>query len=254
MIKKGLSYLKWAPMAIVLTVGIMASLRSSTATSGPPAIVDQPNLSSETRTVISFTDDLSAFDKRRAQLSRQSSVKREEFNSLEQTGNDLKRRVSQLRDATNSIINKLKAAGQWNTLDEEVLSRLTDSKDRSFLQDHGGLRRLFEQTAADLNSQSGDDIVAPLNQLRSKVARNDAFDRDAAMAWQIIPASYRPSSTEAPVFLRSLRCMGATIRLGVGMLVHGPAEGKPQNTIPKDTYAAFQCHCEDFNCPGAAVE
>ena len=252
------SRFKWKLTALLVGLLVFVPGVGAKRTNSNAAPSGKADLGSETRTVTSFTDDLSAFDKRRAQLSKRSSLTREEFNALEQTGNDLKRRVAQLRDATTSIINKLKASGQWNTLDEDVLSGLTNPKDRAILRDRGGLRRLFEQAAADLSSQNGDEIVAPLSQLRQKVARRDRFDLDQEVAFRMVEAAYRPSiyNAEAPLFLRSLRCLGATIRLGVSIVIHGPSENKPanQDDIPPDTRQAFQCHCEDFNCPGAAVE
>src|SRR3954447_12339581 len=99
---------------------------SAKRTSGPSAaLFDEPNLSSEARTVNSFGDDLVAYDKKRAELSKKASLTNEEFNALQRTGDDLKGRVSQLRDAVQSTITKLKASGRWDNLDEDVLAKLT---------------------------------------------------------------------------------------------------------------------------------
>lgn len=248
------SHGKLTALAVLAIAAILSVIPIRSTRSAAP--LDEPNLSNEERTVNSFTDDLSNFDTKRAELSKKPSLTNEEFSSLERTGNDLKRRVSQLKDATESIINKLKAAGRWNTLDEDVLARLTDAKDRATLRDNGGLRHILESAVTDLNGQSGDEIVAPLSQLRSKVAqsKDDRFDWYQEVPSRMVAASYElPTYGQpAPLMIRSLRCIGATIRLAVSGVLHGPGTGPgpSYNTIPKDTMQKFQCNCYPQSCPG----
>lgn len=243
-------YLRVVAIGLALTISLMQSVNGKRII-GPAssaATFDNPDLNSESRTVNSFNDDLSNFDKKRVQLSKRSAITSEEFNSLERTGNDLKRRISQLKDATESIIRKLKASGRWDNLDEEILAKLTDSKDRAFVQDNGGLRRAFETALTDLNSQSGDEIVAPLSNLRSKVAAGTPgfhFNRtsSSSTSWRIVAVNY---SAPSLMKTRSLRCIGATIRYGVGLVLHGPGTGSgPKTTIPTETVDSYKCQCHD---------
>src|SRR3954470_9803885 len=121
-------------MALILVQGVSANKATNSPASD--AALDEPNLSSEARTVNSFGDDLVAYDKKRAELSKKASLTNEEFNALQRTGDDLKGRVSQLRDAVQSTITKLKASGRWDHLDEDVLAKLTDSRNRDFIRDN----------------------------------------------------------------------------------------------------------------------
>jgi len=237
-----------AALAMSLVQGVGANRTPSRATT-----FDRPNLSSEAQTVNSFNDDLSNFDKKRVELTKKSTLTNQEFSSLERTGNDLKQRVSQLRDAAVAIINKLKAAGRWETLDEGVLAKLTDAKERAFVRDNGGLRHLLENAVADLNSQSGDEIVAPLSQLRAKVAQSRAnqFDGYQEVPSRMVAASYEPPTyvPPAPLFRRSLRCIGASIRVGVDMVIRGVDEA---SSFPKNSNGAitkWDCRCNN-DCAG----
>ena len=255
MIKSGFNYWKLTALVVALAMSLVQGVGAN-RTHARAATFDNPNLSSEARTVDSFNDDLVSYDKKRVELSKKSSLTNEEFNSLERNGNDLKRRVLELKDATESIVRKLKAAGRWDNLDEEILAKLTDAKDRAFVRDNGGLRRILESAGTDLNSQSGDEIVAPLNRLRSKVAQSneDRFERRQDVPWRMVAASYEPPtySRPAPLVLRSLRCIGATIRYGVGIIIHGPSDAAGRVQVPPGTREAYDCQCE-HSCGGATA-
>lgn len=196
--------------------------------------VDGPNLNSEVQTIDSFNDDLTNYNKKGVELSKKSTLLNEEFNSLERTGNDLKRRVSQVKDATQSIISKLKAAGRWNTLDDEVLAKLTDANDRAFVQKMGGLRRIFEDAVTQLDSQAADEIVTPLSHLRAKVAAL-RFDDSQALRWRMVTAGYSPS-TYVPADRRSARCIGATIRYAAHIIV--------SNNAAPNLSSNMHCYCD----------
>jgi len=258
------NYWKLTALAVALAMSLVQGAganRTRARAATRAATFDSPNLSSEARTVDSFNDDLVSYDKKRVELSKRSSLTNEEFNALERNGNDLKRRVVELKDATESIVRKLKAAGRWDNLDEEILAKFTDAKDRAFVRDNGGLRHILESAGTDLNSQSGDEIVAPLSLLRSKVAQRnqDRFDANPEAPWRTVAAGYQPpASNPSALMARSVRCIGATIRYAVGMVVHGTADRSQPGVangaanLPPSTNNKYRCQCFD-QCGGAAA-
>ena len=240
--KARFSYWKLTALCLVLAIALAQGVSVSSATNSlsPIAAFDEPNLSSEARTIDAFNDDLSNYNKRGVELSKKSTVLNEEFNALERTGNDLKRRVSQLKDATQSIISKLKAAGRWDGLNEELLAKL-DAKDRAFVQKHGGLRRILEDAVNQLDSQAADEIVAPLNNLRPKVAAQNKefqFNEPQAESWRMVAANYSAPVAVSPADRRSARCVGATLRWATSIIARGPG------THTSSLSSNMHCQCD----------
>lgn len=241
--KARFNYGKLAAVSVAVAIALTQSVSASRSTNpaSRSAAFDQVDLSGEARTIDSFNDDFANYNKTGIELSKKSTLTNEEFNSLERTGNDLKRRVSQLRDGVQSIIRKLKAAGRWNTLDEELLAKVKDANDRAFVQKQGGLRRIFEDAVTQLDSQAADDIVAPLSHLRPKVAAQNKefrFDDSQAMSWRMVTAGYSPSAYVPLADRRSARCIGATIRYATRLVVSG------YENIPPNFTSNMHCYCD----------
>src|SRR5262249_40405916 len=202
------------------------------------------DLSNEVRTVDAFNDDLLSFDRKRLEIGKKSTVTNDEFNGLERTGNDLKGRVSQLRDAIVTIVRKLKAAGRWDSLDEDILIGLSPG-DRTFVLDNGGLRRILEGAVTDLNSQAGDEIVAPLSQLSSKLTQSKMYsvgETEQGRPRGVAAGHTSSAANPAPLAHRSARCIGATARYGVALVAHG-TNGLGTPNVSVDTANRFSCYC-----------
>lgn len=199
---------------------------SSRATSSPAATNTLPevNINSELQTLNSFGDDLVKLDKKRAGLIRRSSVSDTEFTSVKNDHDALRRRVSQLPNAIRSIIQKLKAAGRWDTFDADLLASTKDAKFKASVAEFGGARRLFEDVASQLGrSDSADEILGSLDDVRKKVAahtQEQFFEpRLPAAEFRLVAASYNPGELMAR---RSVKDGGKTsIRGGGGLYYFG---------------------------------
>jgi len=219
--KPGSNYSKLTALCIVLAMSLVQGVSANKINAPSPNPSGEVNLSSEARTIDSFDDDLTAYNKKGFELSKKALLTSDEFGVLDRNGNDLKQRVSQVRAAVESIIGKLKAANRWNNLDEETLAKLTDTEDRAFIQKKGGLRRIFENAVTELNSQAADEIVTPLGHLRPKVGSRSSNGSNE-LAWRMVAATYEtrlanPSTSTG----RSARCIGATIRFSTRLIVTG---------------------------------
>src|SRR5215471_1360337 len=174
------SKLKLTALFAVFALLSAWSVGASKATSSPGALsihrgatdtLPEVNINSELQTLNSFGDDLSRLDKKRAGLIKRSSVSDTEFTSVKNDHDALRRRVSQLPNAIRSIIQKLKAAGRWDTFDAELLASTKDERFKASVAEFGGARRLFEDVASQLDrSDSADEILGSLDDVRKKVA------------------------------------------------------------------------------------
>jgi hypothetical protein len=245
--KAGFNYAKLGALLLVLVIALTQSVSATRPTNSGSSYTgfDEPDLSGESRTIESFNNDFITYNKRGVELSKRSTVTRQEFNSLENLGNDLKGRVSQLRDSVQSIITKLKSTGRWGNLDAEILEKLTEADDRAFLQRNGGLRRILENAVTELDSDSANEIVAPLSRLRSKVAiQTQKLKPDSSREVQlrIVMASYeRPAlNSSVPLFTRGFGCMLATVHYSAHLIRTGKGS-KPLNDN-------MHCKCDGSRC------
>ena len=245
--RAGFNYAKLGALLLVLVIALTQSVSATRSTNSGSSCTgfDEPDLSGESRTIESLNNDFITYNKRGVELSKRSAVTRQEFNSLENLGNDLKGRVSQLRDSVQSIITKLKSAGRWGNLDAEILEKLTEADDRAFLQRNGGLRRILENAVTELDIDSANEIVAPLNRLRSKVAiqRQELRSNSSQeVQLRIVAASYeRPSlNSSVPLFTRSFGCMLATVHYSAHLIRTGKGN-KPLNDN-------MHCKCDGSKC------
>jgi hypothetical protein len=246
------------------SVGSSRATSSSAATNTLPEV----NINSELQTLNSFGDDLVKLDKKRAGLIRRSSVSDTELTSVKNDHDALRRRVSQLPNAIRSIIQKLKAAGRWDTFDADLLASTKDEKFKASVAEFGGARRLFEDVASQLGrSDSADEILGSLDDVRKKVAAHaqEQFKpRLPAAEFRLVAASYNPGEPmakssvkgDSKTYIRGggglsfggrLGCALATVRYGATTFVHAfGSEAKFEAAVmtspASDNYA---CKCHD---------
>jgi hypothetical protein len=227
-------------LALICAVGIMMFgqiIPTSVATnsSGPAPAPGDADLSAENRTLEGFLTDLDKFDKRNAELSQKESLTREELNLHERTGTDLKRRVGEIQDALRDVIRKLKAAGQWDNLDQIVLAKVSDGRVQDFIR-REGFKKLLEDTALGA-STSSDEIVRPLEKLRNRVKAQTQKSFEPANSTtfaRVVHVTFSPG----PVMTNTgLRCRFALLREGLsaGFSKNGGSSKASQD--------AAMCHC-----------
>jgi hypothetical protein len=240
MTKTALSYLKVAAIVAVLGIALTQSINPSSAgTLLPPANpLPDVDIASELQTLDSFANDWGKFEKKRAELRKKSSLTSSEFQLLNDDHGALKRRLSQVPNAIRTIINKLKAAGKWDTLDEDLLAAsTTDDKFKASLREFGGARKLFEDGASQLGgAAAATEILGSLDDVQKKVARQEPDGlqwRTQESELRLVAAAYHPVT---PLFARSAGCVFATIGRAAKMIVH------PFQHVASPTYA---CKCHD---------
>ncbi len=249
-----LNYWKLAALLVTIAIALTQSVNASRSTNGesPATLFDQPDLGGEARTMDSFIDDFASYNRKGVELSKKSSLTGREFDALERSGNDLKRRVSEFKDALQSITRKLKSAGRWDNLDEEILTRVTNAEDRAFLTRSGGLRHILEDSITQLDSQTADEIVAPLNRLRPKVtaqSRELRLDGSPEMQWRVIAASYEPpSSSPSTAVGRSMRCLLATAHYATNLIVRGGSKPSAGSGGTGNLNGNMHCACDGSMC------
>ena len=195
-----------------------------------PAIIAAPgsvDVTAEARTLDSFGDALSDFDKKCAELDKKTILTRTEFDRVKASGDDLNGRLSQVRQAFESVKRKLIAAKEWDTFDAIALETIKYEPLRAFLRKEGGARHVLEAAA----TQTG-DVTSDINTWRDrlKVKVNDSSSRifheqqQPDFGWQIVGASYAPRT---PVLFAGGKCFFSKVRLLVSGLAHGgcPTDG-----------------------------
>src|SRR6266550_4101453 len=98
--KTGIKHIRLTALCGIVMLSLVQGVNANKSISLTPPIevaVDEPSLNSEVQTIDSFNDDLANYDKKGVALSKKSTLTNEEFSSLERTGNDLRRRVSQFK-------------------------------------------------------------------------------------------------------------------------------------------------------------
>jgi hypothetical protein len=230
------SYLKWAPIAAGLAIGVLLSMPSSKAT-GQPAAADA-DLTNEERVIAKYGDDLVAYDKQAAQLGKRARLVSSDLEALQGRSDDLKRRLSEVENAVGEAVKKLKAANEWDDLDPRIAANITDSRMKSFFQ-QSSFKQLLEEFSNNFTSNKN-EIGAPLDNLRKKLTSRTVFPYGEG-ALPIVAAAYRPPTatrlTEAPMFAASFRCRVAWLRMGITGAIHKGMSSEKSNN-------AGACYCE----------
>jgi hypothetical protein len=195
-------------------------------------------LNSELRTLDGFVNDLGRLDKRRLELGKKESLTRAEFDSLKNSTDELKRRLSSVNQTLQEIIRKLKAAGQWDNLDETVAARIGDAKLQSLCR-RLSIKQILDNAASRLASDA-DEIGKPLDLLRNRVraeARPSVFEPGrSALSLRAVGANYEPP---AALGSASFRCRVSLLRFGLSKAFS--SSGEPS----QGAINAGNCFCFD---------
>lgn len=222
-----------AVLALTLTHGAGRS-----SASGFPAVgfAAAPDLSSEDRTLATYIQDLKKFQRRAAELGKKESLTPNEVDSLQQSSDDLKRRLSSVQNAIRSIITKLKASGDWDGLDSTLAARITNPKVPGFHQT--SFKQRLEKESSELNNSANEisDLITPL---RRKIAAADSASPPVdyaplSLGLRIIQAGYEADPMLSR--LASLGCRLAHIRYGISGFVH-----KDGPTVEAEVALACAC-------------
>jgi hypothetical protein len=208
-------------LALLLTLQslfISANARMATG------VATDLNLSSEERELARFSDDLFTFNQQVLSLSKKSRLTNSELASARSSGNGLKQRISSAQQNFRSIIAKLKAANQWDTLDAQLAALITDSGIRSILQAEGGAKKILDDLANHLTSLS-QEIDGSVQSLSGRVQSQSSFS-ESELPSRAVRVAYQPTA----VFGKSLGCRlaiaGVTIKTLVGHRPPTSAEGQ----------------------------
>lgn len=213
MVKKIVSYFKWAPFALLLALAVTLSMRSSTANDQPAPDTVVPvrtDLASEERVLGKYLEDLTAYEQECRLIGKRARIANSDLESVQRRAADLKNRLSEVQNSVREVIRKLKAANEWDDLNALVAARISDPNQRREFQE-SNFKRQLEDASNGLASH-GNEIGAPLESLRRRVVSRTFSPNDHG-ALTIVPAAYRPETPS--MFLVSVKCMIAGIRRGL---------------------------------------
>lgn len=220
----------------IMFVQVVSTSVTSISAAPVPAFVDT-DLTSEGELLDAFVNDLAGYDKKNADIGKKASLTRAEFDLHERTSNDLKRRLSGIQSALVAAIRKLKAAGQWDDLDQILISKINDPKFQELVRREGFKKTL--ERAASVFANNPNEVVAPLDALRNKV-QGQVIDsipqrNNTLLAARVVRVSHTtPTPTMAAA---GLKCSIAWIRYGFTAVFS--KNGKPS----KKASNAQDCYC-----------
>ncbi len=201
-----------AGAVLALALGfIIESFNSSAATPAIVANPGDPDLSNEVRTLNSFVNDLQSFDKKCALLGKKEIINSIEFNTAQQSGDDIKRRLNGVQTAFQNVIKKLKGAGLWDDLDTRVSARVKDPKFQAVASQES-FKKALEEVAGGL-SNNASEFVTPLETLRKKVSARVIEQQSDSFAFRTVSAAYEAPA--ALVFKVTFKCRVAWLRVGI---------------------------------------
>jgi hypothetical protein len=196
------------PVALVIAVIALFQCIQLSTSARPLARV-AADLTAEKQTLTSFSDSLGSFESKVSELRLKSSITSTELNSAKTSASTLKTKVSQIQQTFQSVINKLKASGEWENFDAIALKQITDPKGQELIRDAGGAKKLLEVAASQLGGLSLeiDALIQPLN---SKVASTgSSFGNKAMLGFVPVRASFTasaPVTSPAPAAGESAAC------------------------------------------------
>ena len=230
--KARFNYWKLTAVVAVLAITIIAGVRPSTATKQPPlpAAAASADLANEERALAKYCDDLAAYHKQTAELAKRVSLVKADLDPIQRRSDDLKLRLSGLQNVIREIVNKLKAANEWNDLDATAAAGITDASQKAFFE-QDSFRQLLEESSNNLTSH-GNEISIPVDNLRKRLASRTFSPYGGGTDFHIVRAAY-----EAPVPAKfySVGCSVQKIRFGL--------IGKLGGTATNATLDAYSCSC-----------
>lgn len=189
---------------------LLVTLSASVAFAFNPrvsAVAVEANLSTEIRTLITFGNELFEHDVKLEQLTKKATLTGAEVDAAGLKAADLKRRLPQIQQTFRAIIDKLKAANEFNNFDAIVFARIKDERKKASLREDGGPKRRLETLANEI-SGLGQELDAEVQGLRSKLRaqldENLVNPKAKDFSVKAVRVAFTPA---APVFFRrSLRC------------------------------------------------
>jgi hypothetical protein len=233
--KSGFLYLKWTAVVAVLTFAVITGGRPSTATKQPglPATaVPGVDLANEERTLAKYFEDLVAYNRQAGDIGKRSSFTLADLDPLQRRSDDLKSRLSGLQNVIREIVTKLKAANEWSDLDVTTAAKITDARQKAYIEQES-FKQLLEESSNGLTSHAN-EISLPLDNLRKKLTSRYGDGADV----QFVRAAYE---APAPMTFVSLACSVGRIQLGLGHRLHRSASDGLLDTV--------SCNCN----PGAGI-
>jgi len=215
MTKSKSSYFKGIAMTAILALTLIPSIRQSSVRAKPSAGTGAPlDLATEERILGKYFDDLVSYNKHTRELGKRARLVSTDLAEAQNQSEDLKRRLSEVQNAIRDIVTKLKAAGEWDSLDETILARITDARDKSYFQQNSFKKFLAENY--DLSSYAS-EISSPLDNLRRKLTSRTASPAGDSL-------NVRAHHGSAPFTRAGLTCLIGNIQVGI-IWRHNNAEG-----------------------------
>lgn len=219
--KRKSTYHSAAAACAALILSLVQGALPTIAARAIPASPAGADVTAEARTIDSFGDALFEFDKKCAELDKKAILTHAEFDRLKASGDDLNGRLTQVRQAFESVKRKLIEAKEWDNFDAIALQTIKYEPLRAFLKKEGGARHVLEAAAA----QTG-DVTSDINTWRDrlKVKVHDQSGRIIReqerqdFGWQIVGASY---TSRTPALFAGGKCFFSKVRLLVSGLAHG---------------------------------
>ena len=166
----------------------------------------EANLRSETRALIAYGNELFDHDVRVEELGQKATLTKAEVDSVNTKAADLKTRLPQIQQTFRTIIDKLKAANQFNDFDSIVLARVRDERKKTFLREDGGPKRRLETLVNDIPglAQELDKEVQGLrSKLRAQVEENLLNPKTIELRARAVRVGFTPAPFE---LFSKLRC------------------------------------------------
>jgi hypothetical protein len=155
-----------------------------------------------------------------------------DLDPLQRRSDDLKGRLSGLQNVIREIVTKLKAANEWSDLDITTAAKITDARQKAYIEQES-FKQLLEESSNGLTSHAN-EISLPLDNLRKKLTSRYGDGADV----QFVRAAY---GAPAPMTFVSLACSVGRIQLGLGHRLHRSASDGLLDTV--------SCNCN----PGAGI-
>jgi hypothetical protein len=202
-------YVKLAAMVVVLVMAVVPSMRPSSAKSQPGLpVVPDADLRNEERIIARYCDDLATYDKEVVEFGKRARFVNADLDPVLRKSEILKGRLSEVQSAVREVVRKLKAANEWDELNENFARKITYTDGRKTFLQQSSFKQLLEEFP---NGNYRRDIESPLEDLRKRLTSRHLTDQD----FQIVRASY-----EAPApayYFEKLQCGLGKIRLKVSV-------------------------------------
>jgi hypothetical protein len=226
-----MNYVKLMGLGVLLAGLMLHNLNAPLAAAAGASL----DINAEIRAVDTYVNDLGKLEKKRLELSKKTVLTRAEFAVLQTTTDDLKRRLSGLKNTLQEVARKLKAAGQWDNLDATVLAKIDDARLQALLRQLS-VKQLLDN-AATTTSADTEELSQPLDLLRIRVkAQAPETGFASPLSLRPVRAAYAPQPAWTTT---SFRCRMSLLRFGLSKAFSASGEAS-QGSIN-----AGNCFCFD---------